>query len=251
MRSGNSVLIIDDDPEILNLLIDIFLKEGFYRAMGTVTGEDVNSLISKKNPDVILLDVHIKGEDSIALLKDIKRENKSLPVVMLSDEDDKELAKKSLALGASSYVIKTTASSDIVKNVKKELDRSITLRIDKKISILIVDDDKMSADMVNSFLKGEGYNCSVSYNPKKALGMVKAHKPKLIFSDIVMPGMDGIEFLSRVKDIDKDIKVVMMTGVADKNVCTDAILKGASGYITKPFSLQQLRVSVVTALLVE
>lgn len=251
MASGSSILIVDDDPDILNMLVDIFLKEGFYRAMGTLTGRDVKGLIKRKNPDVVLLDVHIKGEDSIKLLKDIKAENNMLPVLMLTDEGDKELAKKALTVGASSYLVKSAVTAETVSNVKKELDRHLTLRVDKKISILIVDDDKISADMVNNFLKAEGYSCSALYNPKKALDFIKANRPKLIFADIVMPGMDGIELLSRVKDIDKDIKVVMMTGVADKNVCTDAILKGASGYITKPFSLQQLRVSVVTALLVE
>lgn len=249
MGPGTSILIVDDDQDTLNMLIDMFLKEGFYRAMGTVTGRDVRALIKRKSPDIVLLDIHIKGEDSIRLLRDIKAENKFLPVVILADEGSRELAKKALAAGASSYVMREAAAAAIVSNVKEELGRSLTLRIDKKVNILIIDDDKINADMVSNFLKSEGYSCSVSYSPGKALDLVKTHNPKLIFLDIVMPGMDGIEVLSRIKDMDRNIKVVMMTGVADKNVCADAILKGASGYITKPFSLQQLRVSIVTTLL--
>ena len=102
--------------------------------------------------------------------------------------------------------------------------------------------------MVEGFLKPQGYKCISMNDPKKAIAKIKSQSPKLVFLDIVMPGMDGIETLERIKSIDKRIKVIMVTGVSDKDICIDAMKKGASGYITKPFSLQQLQVTLTTTL---
>jgi DNA-binding NtrC family response regulator len=250
MASGQSILIIDDDPSILNLFTEIFLKEGFHRAMGLLSGKESLNIIQEKNPDIILLDVDIKDEDSLDILHNIKMVKKDIPVIMLADKNNKEIAEKALSYGASSYVIKSNPIEEIVGNVRTELDKHLFLKPKEDTAgILIVDDDKEISDMVEHFLKSNKYNCCAVHDAKGAIQAVKSRKPKLVLLDIVMPDIDGIELLQQIKSIDKNIKVIMMSGVADKDVAMGAISKGAAGYITKPFSLQQLKVTVLTTLL--
>jgi two-component system, NtrC family, response regulator HydG len=63
-----------------------------------------------------------------------------------------------------------------------------------------------------------------------------------------MPGIDGMELLGEIKKAYPSIRVIMMSGISDHDICINAIKNGASGYITKPFSLQQLKVTLVTTL---
>jgi two-component system NtrC family response regulator len=249
MAAEYSILVIDDDPQLLNFFTGAFLKQGFYRAMGVLSGSKTLNIIQEKKPDIVLLDVDIKDEDSLVILHNIKMVMKDLPVVMLADESNKELAEKALGYGASSYIIKSSPAEEIVSNVKAELDKHLFLNPKEEAEILIVDDDKEICDMVEHFLKSNKYRCFSVHAAKGAIQAVKSRKPKLVLLDIVMPEADGIELLQQIKSIDKKIKVIMMSGVADKDVAVGAVLKGAAGYITKPFSLQQLKVTVLTALL--
>lgn len=249
MEPENSILIIDDDPATLNLFTDVFLKEGFQKTMGAVTGKEIKNIIREKTPDIILLDVNITGEDSLRILKEIKLTVPLLPVIMFADQKETELAERALRFGACSYVIKSAPISEIVRDIKKELDRYQASKPRQKVKILVVDDDKETADMVKNFLNKEGYNCLTTYDSRKAPGIIESQRPDLIFLDIVMPNLDGIELLNKIKSISKKIKVVMMSGVTDEEICEEAINQGASGYITKPFSLQQLKITVLTTLL--
>lgn len=249
MNPENSILIIDDDPATLSLFTDVFLKEGFQKTMGAVTGKEIRTIIRDKKPAIILLDVKITGEDSLEILREIKMTTPLMPVIMFAEQTETKLAERALKFGACSYVIRSSPISEIVRDVKKELDRHSIPKSTERVYILVVDDDKEIADMVKNFLKAGGYSCSVAYNAKKALSTIKSHIPDLVFLDIVMPDIDGIELLNQIKQISNNIKVVMMSGVTDEEVCAKAIEEGASGYITKPFSLQQLRVTALTTLL--
>jgi DNA-binding NtrC family response regulator len=249
MANDYSILIIDDDHTVLDLFTEVFCKEGFYKTMGVETGRDIEGIIKEKKPDIVLLDIDIPGEDSIKILHRIKMVNRRLPVIILADEANKALAEKAIGYDASSYLIKTKLVSEIVKDVKSQFDKYLHSRPVKNAEILIVDDDKEIADMVKNFLANDGYSCWAVYNAKDAIAATRSHKPRLMLLDIVMPDIDGIELIESIKGIDSRIKIIMMSGVSDKDICTAAIRKGASGYITKPFSLQQLRVTVVATLL--
>jgi len=249
MVSKGTILIIDDDPATLDTFTDLFLAEGFEKAIGAVTGKWAVDLIEEKKPDVVLLNVTIVGEDSLATLKKIKIAKPLLPVIVFADESNKSMAEEALKSGATSYIIKSLPAPEIIESVRSELTKGHDLTSAKQASILIVDDDKLIADMVKDFLERDGYNCLVLYDSKKVIDVVKRHKPRQVFLDIVMPDIDGIELLQQIKKVDKNIKVIMMSGISENDICISAVKKGASGYITKPFSLQQLKVTLLSTLI--
>jgi len=117
------------------------------------------------------------------------------------------------------------------------------------VKLLIVDDDLPTCDFLNNFFRKRDYEVFVANDGEKALSIVKEKKPNIILLDIKMPGPSGMNVLKEVKEIDKTIKVIMMTAVKEEAMIELARQNGASDYITKPFSLEHLEKDVIPKIL--
>ena len=115
--------------------------------------------------------------------------------------------------------------------------------------ILVVDDEQDVCDMLEKFLKIKGYEVSTALSGEEALTLVKEEKPHVVLLDIRMPEMDGLECLERIKEIDKEISVIMITALKQEEVGKKAMELGAYDYITKPLSLQYLQDCLMVKLL--
>ncbi len=114
--------------------------------------------------------------------------------------------------------------------------------------ILIVDDEVLLGDVIAQRLSHEGYHCITVQNGREALNQFYKENFSLIISDIKMPEMDGIELLKRVKAIDPNMKVIMVTGFPEINLAVDAMRLGAYDFIIKPADLDLIVISVKRAL---
>ncbi len=110
--------------------------------------------------------------------------------------------------------------------------------------LLVVDDEKDICDFVKSFFQERGYDVQTSSSGEDALEIIKKDRPDLILLDIKMNGMDGIAALKHIKDIDRSIKVVMVTALEDQDKMNEACKLGACEYITKPLVLDHLEEAV-------
>lgn len=106
--------------------------------------------------------------------------------------------------------------------------------------ILTVDDEMGIDSFFYEFFSARNYEVLNAQSGKEAIEIVKKHRPRIVLLDINMKGMDGIETLKRIKEIDKDVSVIMVTGVKDDDVAKKARELGADDYITKPLSLDYL-----------
>ena len=114
--------------------------------------------------------------------------------------------------------------------------------------ILVVDDDPKIRKMCSIALRRVGYEVSVARDAKKALMIVDANSVDLVLLDIVMPEIDGIELLELLKNKSEDLIVIMITGFPSIETSVKTIKSGAYDYITKPFSIDEIRYSVKKAL---
>lgn len=112
--------------------------------------------------------------------------------------------------------------------------------MNRKISILIVDDEESVRDSLNSWFTDDGYDVKCAENAKKALMILEAEEMDIILADIKMPGMDGLEMLRRIKSLNKDAIVIMMTAFATVDTAVKALKDGAFDYVTKPFDPDDL-----------
>ncbi|MDD5496012.1 MAG: response regulator [Candidatus Omnitrophica bacterium] len=120
--------------------------------------------------------------------------------------------------------------------------------MDKKkpiCKILTVDDEMGVDSFFYDFFTMRNYEVLNAMNGKDAIEIVKKERPRIVLLDIQMRGMNGIEALKKIKEIDKDIVVIMVTGVKDDDVVRQAREAGADEYVMKPLSLQYLEKTVI------
>lgn len=107
-------------------------------------------------------------------------------------------------------------------------------------SILIVDDEPNYQIVLTELLKDAGFEVFTADSAEEALPLVRDTDLDLVLSDMKMPGMDGIEFLRRVKEQDRELPVILITAYAEVERAVEAMSLGAFTYLAKPFSNQQL-----------
>jgi len=114
----------------------------------------------------------------------------------------------------------------------------------QKLSILVVEDGKSQRELLSGFLKNEGHEVLEAENGEKALKKVKENYLDLLLLDYRMPGIDGIKVLEKVKRINPEIDVIMMTAYGTIETAVNAMKTGAADYITKPIELQELLILI-------
>jgi len=120
--------------------------------------------------------------------------------------------------------------------MKKNLKKKAPMK-----KILVVDDEPAICNMLKKFLTIKGYKAFTVLSGEEAIKKMKREKPHFVLLDIKMPRMDGMEVLQRIKEIDKEIPVVVMiTAIKDEVVAKRCIALGAADYITKPLGLEYL-----------
>jgi two-component system response regulator (stage 0 sporulation protein F) len=110
--------------------------------------------------------------------------------------------------------------------------------------ILIVDDQFGIRILLNEVFQKEGYKTFQAANGLQALDIVKKHAPDLVLLDMKIPGMDGIEILKRMKVIDPDIRVIIMTAYGELDMIQEAKDLGAITHFAKPFDIDDIRAAV-------
>jgi DNA-binding response OmpR family regulator len=112
------------------------------------------------------------------------------------------------------------------------------------IKILAVDDEPGICDILKKTFGPIGFTVLTATNGRDALGLVKKEKPKIVFLDIRMLGMSGLEVLKEIKRIDKNTKVIMVTVMDDEKTKSQAKKSGADDFVAKPFMSDYLEAVV-------
>jgi len=111
---------------------------------------------------------------------------------------------------------------------------TIDFRPSLKIKILVVDDEKDITDLLVRHFSFKGYDIVGVNDPRAALKMIEEENFNIVISDIVMPGLDGLELLRRIKDYNGGIQVIMITGYVTMNHILTAMRRGAETVLFKP-----------------
>src|SRR5262245_4785718 len=114
--------------------------------------------------------------------------------------------------------------------------------------ILIVDDEEVMRTLLAEQLSGEYSTAVTAKSAFEALNRLKHEQFSLVISDMIMPGMTGVDLLRFIKKHDPEIPVIMITGVTDVNAAVQCLRLGACDYITKPFNLPVVQRAVEKAL---
>src|SRR5258708_1886638 len=205
--SGESPLIlaVDDDPAALALLSRNLAREG-YAVRTAENGPAALVLARELQPKVITLDVMMPSMDGWSVLTALKTDvaTREIPVVMISIVDDKQLG---LALGAAEYLTKPIDRDRLAQLLAKYAP------VDAKRRALVIDDLPANRIMLRHALEREGWLVAEAENGRVGLDFFSDQKPSLILLDLMMPVMDGFEFLRelRSRDDGRTVPVVVVT----------------------------------------
>jgi signal transduction histidine kinase/DNA-binding response OmpR family regulator len=202
---GASVLVIDDDPVSQDLLRTMLTKEG-YRVTIAAGGEEGLRLARERKPDVITLDISMPQMDGWSVLTLLKADPElhDIPVVMLTMIDNKSMG---FALGASEYLTKPVNRERLVGVLKKYSPAR------EGNAVLVVEDDDATREIMQSHLERDGWRVRTAANGRLALDAVASELPGLILLDLMMPEMDGFQFLEELRKspAGRSVPVVVLT----------------------------------------
>ena len=203
--SAGTVLIIDDDDDARALLRRLLTSEGFHVEEAT-DGNSGLALARTLRPSAITLDILMPGMDGWEVLKQLRSDEElaDTPVIMVTVTREKQLA---MTLGASEYLTKPIERRDL---------RRIMDRYRPAVGnapVLVVEDDAATRRKIARALKAEGWSVVEAENGASALERVREQPPGLILLDLVMPQMDGAQFLNELRRVEewRAIPVIVIT----------------------------------------
>ena len=202
------VLAIDDDPSTLDLLKRFLGREGF-RVVTATGGTEGLELARSLNPVAITLDVMMPEVDGWTVLTSLKADPvlRNIPVIMLTIVDEKNLG---YVLGANDY---------LTKPIERELLIAALARYrpgPAALNVLVVEDDADAREAVRRMLLREGWQVIEARDGRVGLERVRAYHPDVVLLDLMMPEMDGFEFIDELRG-DPEIAgtpIVVITAMA-------------------------------------
>ncbi len=186
-----SVLVIDDDASSRDLLYRYLTRDGF-KVFTTSSGRQGLEAAEKHRPDVITLDVMMPGMDGWAVLRQLKADPllRDIPVIMVTIVNDRNMG---YMLGVSDYIVKPIDPQSLHLILQKYRCP------DPPCPVLVVDDDPTARDLLSKMLTKIGWDVAEAENGKVALVRVAENRPQLIILDLMMPVMDGFEFIYELR----------------------------------------------------
>ncbi|MGL5872498.1 MAG: response regulator [Xenococcaceae cyanobacterium] len=205
LQGQNTILVIDDDLTIHDILIRFLSKQGF-NVKTASNGLDGLRIAKEIQPSAITLDVMMPGMDGWAVLNALKSdpETANIPTIMMSMVQDRNLG---YTLGAADYLLKPIDRHQLLSILQKySSEQSSNL-------VLVVEDNTEIRELLCRNFEKEGWSTIAAENGIQALKQLAIHTPGLIVSDLMMPEMDGFALLDRLRQDEKwrSIPVVIMT----------------------------------------
>jgi signal transduction histidine kinase/CheY-like chemotaxis protein len=204
--TAGTVLVIDDEASAREVIGRMLAKEGF-RIVGAADGVEGMRLAREEHPDVITLDVMMASMDGWTVLAALKADPElmNIPVVVLTVVDDRNLG---FTLGAADYLTKPVDRERLVRVLGRYRTNTGSAG-----TVLLVEDDVATREMLRRILEREGWNVVEAENGRVGLVRFGEHKPHLVLLDLMMPEMDGFQFVEalRQRDAGRAVPIVVLT----------------------------------------
>ena len=266
MKDDLKVLIVEDRVEF-RLLLGQMLKEigeGIKVEM-VEDGATAVELIKVKKFDCVLLDYLLGDSTGSAILKEIRKVQPQIPVIVITAYYNDSIAKSISKAGASGFIAKSDLSpKTLAAALEEALSVSRSGRLETQPSqkfslffdemegmkVLVVDDTPTNITVLRNILSEAKLNISVAPNGEVALNIAGKVMPDLILMDIMMPGIDGFEACRQLKgnQATKNIPLIFISARAESEDYTKGFSLGAVDYITKPFREEEVLARVHTHL---
>jgi adenylate cyclase len=200
-RAAATVLVVDDDPTAHELIADMLAKEG-YRILHSTSGREALDIARRERPDAITLDVLMPQMDGWSVLTALKGDPElcDIPVVIVTILHERSMG---FSLGADAFLSKPVERSRL-STVINRLAADARTRDRAPGQILLVDDDPAARELEQRLVENLGFRTAQAANGREALDWLSRNgPPSVILLDLIMPEMDGFEFLKALRSDDR------------------------------------------------
>ncbi len=251
----DKILVVDDNIDTREKFYEI-LSSLCYKVTCTPTAKEAFNRLLEERFRLIILDEDMPQLGGFEAAKKIREFDRETKIIVLTDrkpqEENKKLASQ---IGLDRIIRKDFSTHFMIKKiieVLKEDTKKDTPLLDQsyKSTILVVDDNDQIREVLEMFLSKKGHHVITASSGEESLMKVKVDRPKIVFLDFRMPGMDGLMVLKAIKELDKKIDVVMLTSAQDNYIMEEAKKLGACDYLIKPCDLEKVD-TLITSLLVK
>jgi len=221
--SARAVLVVDDDPSVRELMFRYLESQGF-RVITAATGMEGLEMAKRLHPAVITLDAIMPGLDGWAVLAALRTdpETARIPVVMVTITDDQQ---RSYSLGAAEFVSKPVDWEKLTRILSKYTGNK------RDRSVLVVDDEPQAREILRRNLERDGWQVLEAEHGKAALELLATEQPAVILLDLMMPVMDGFEFLAQYCQLAEWLSIpVVVVSAKDP---TPEELERLDGYVVR------------------
>jgi two-component system response regulator HydG len=225
-----NILVVDDLKSIRLTLGGILEDEG-HNVFLAENGYQAIEVVKQTPCDLVFMDIKMPGINGVQTFREIKKINPKAMVIMMTAYSVEDLIKEALEEGAYAVVYKPFDIEKIVSIIESAL---------RKTLILIVDDSFADGETLKAILEERGYSVVTVSTGAEALARVREKRFDIIFLDVRLPNMDGVELFEQVKAIDPEAAVIMMTGYSEEELVQKAISRGAYTCIYKPFDINRI-----------
>ena len=129
-----------------------------------------------------------------------------------------------------------------------DVDKKEQIESSRKANILVVDDDLYIGDLIRDSLKDQGHNVIVVDNGEEAIELFKENHFDIAFIDYMLPGVTGLEVIRKARSDNPQTALILITGSVTSYIAEEAVAEGATSFLQKPFTFEQIRNVVATAI---
>ncbi|BDV40440.1 protein-glutamate methylesterase [Methylocystis bryophila] len=254
---GNaSILVIEDDPAIRELL-EMLLRGAGYRPLGAADG--VVALASSERPDLIVADFNLpNGPNGVEVISQLREKfHREIAAIVITGDISTQTLRAIAGLHCK-HLGKPVETAELLRVVKnllvsaapEEKTEAVTRTPGEPSSgaIFVVDDDSSIRDAVREMLESHGWEVETFESCEAFLAALRPGRRGCLVIDAVLPGMDGLELLARLKADGITLPSIMITGHGDVSMAVKAMRAGVSDFIEKPFGHEELFASIKDAL---
>ena len=246
-RAGLTILVVDDDPDCREVVCRLLRGAGC-QARAVASGRNAFAEIAKPEIGLVVTDMHMPDGNGMHLIEQVVKTRPELEIIVFSGHATDATRRRAQELGCRAVVDKPD-SDELLRLAHEALGSDRTKRLaaegrpvrrPKLGWVLLVDDHPEFARIVSKLLAKRGYRTTIAHDGVEALERFVVGGFDLVLMDINMPRTDGVEATRRIRQVDRDVSILLISGESGPKQVSAALSGGANSMISKPVNLAHL-----------
>jgi DNA-binding NtrC family response regulator len=227
------VLVVDDDPNLTDLLVDTLVVIG-YEAFAAASAKEAMQILKKEQIDLVVSDINMPDMSGIELLEEIKKTNKRLPVMLITGIGNDTIRHRAFSSGADGFLAKPFR----IGTIESEIGRLLAGL--ERTRILIIDDNREFLASLAQRLEDADNIVFPFETTTTAMEFLNDHTVDMVITDLKMPDGDGLALLSDLRKRHPSLPVIMVSAFATDDILEKIKESGVSKFLPKPVDFREI-----------